>query len=137
MRKRNFSALAAAVVAIGAMSAASDAFTIYQDNFGSQGSGTLLGGQTVPTANGVDGGTANATWNTPTTTGSPSDALWTYTGSNSVDILSPNGTGARDTNLISDAILPFTPQAGLIYDLEATITVPAAERTITGSAWHL
>jgi hypothetical protein len=126
MRKRNFSALAAAVVAIGSMGAVSSAFTIYQDNFGSQGSGTLLGGQAVQTATGLDGGTANATWNTPTTTGSPNDALWTYTGSNSVDILSPNGTGARDTNLISDAILPFTPEAGLIYDLEATITVPAA-----------
>ena len=126
MRQRKLSALAAAVLAISGLGSISEAFTVYQDNFGNQSSGTLLGGQSVQTATGLDGGTLNATWNSPTTTGSPSDALWTYTGNNSVMTLSPNGTGGRDTALIAAAILPFTPQTGLIYDLEATITVPAA-----------
>lgn len=97
---------------------------IYQDNF-SGASGTALGGNVLPVDSGLDGGTAGATWQANTTTASNPDAIWQYSGSNSASILSPNGTGARDTNLIADALLPFTPQAGYVYDLEATITVPS------------
>src|SRR5580658_1529103 len=85
MRKRNWSALAAAVLAVGSIGASAEAFTIYQDNF-TQGAGTLLGGQSVQTETGLDGGTANATWNAATVTGSGTDADWEYSGSNSVTI---------------------------------------------------
>jgi len=125
MRKRNWSAVAAAVLAVGGLGTAAEAFTIYQDNF-TQGAGTLLGGQPVQVATGDDGGTANADWSAATVTGSGTDADWEYSGSNSVTVLSPSGTAARDTGLITDAILPFTPQAGLIYTLQATFNVPAA-----------
>jgi len=100
--------------------------TIYADNFGGT-AGTQL---TAPsTDNGVDGGTPSASWSTTpsTSTTTDPDANWLYSGSNSVTITTPKTSQTtQDTNLISNALLPLTVQAGYIYDLEATITTPAA-----------
>ncbi|HUB25604.1 MAG TPA: PEP-CTERM sorting domain-containing protein [Tepidisphaeraceae bacterium] len=141
MRKSKSTFVAASLIVIGGVGVISRAAiipnpqaTIYSDSFdgneaGSLGSGPI-GGQNLDVANGIDGGTAGATWNAATTTVTPitttgSDAVWQYnasnTGANIQGVL-----GARDTNLISNALLPFTPQPGLIYDLEATYNVPAA-----------
>jgi hypothetical protein len=109
---------------VGAWCGVAGADVIYQDSF-SGAAGTALGTNVPTVASGLDGGTAGAAWQANTATASDPDAIWKYSGSNSVSIVSPNGTGARDTNLIANAFLPFVPQAGFIYDLEATLTVPS------------
>jgi hypothetical protein len=96
---------------------------IYQDNFSGGSAGTTLASNSSSlTATGLDGGSV-ATWSV---TAGSTDATWLYSGSNSVNITSPNGTGARDTGLITAAYLPFVPQAGFIYTLQSTIQSPAA-----------
>jgi hypothetical protein len=143
MKRKNvrFTILAAAVGACGLMLGGGQAAhasilataglgagpvdTIYADNF----SGTAGTQLTAPsTDNGYDGGTPGATWATTASTSATTDpdANWLYSGSNSVTITTPGSLSARDTNLISNAVLPLTPQAGYIYDLEATLLSPLA-----------
>jgi hypothetical protein len=112
--------------------------TIYSDGFTSQSAGTLLGGNSPDVASGLDGGTAGATWNAATTTvasitSTASDVDWQYGGGGTATITTPNANkAAQDTNLIANALLPFTPVANYLYDLEATIQSPAAG---TDSHW--
>jgi hypothetical protein len=140
MRKSKTPYVAMSLVVLGGIGAISNAAitpplaTIYSDSFDGNESGSLgsgpIGGQNLDVANGIDGGTANATWNAATTTVTPitstgSDAVWQYNNSNTAATIS-GVLGARDTNLIANAQLPFSPQPGYIYDLEATFQVPAA-----------
>jgi hypothetical protein len=104
---------------------------IYQDNF--DGTAGDLAGRAVPVASGLDGGTAGATWNAAassanvtTITTTAADAAWTATGGthtstgSTAATIGALSTGA-DSNLIATASLPFTPQAGFVYDLHAAI----------------
>jgi len=124
MRKNKALLTLASLAVVAGVGTASRADVIYSDTFGGA-AGTALGGNTPAVASGLDGGTAGATWNAATTTGGGTDAVWTYSGSNSVTMTSPTTSTARDTALISNAVLPFTPQSGFIYDLKATIQVPS------------
>ncbi len=98
-------ALAAAVAAlgIGFLAPSASAITIYSDTL--TGTGSALNGTTVDSSVTYAGGTAGATWTafsaySQTTTGT-------------------TGTGA-DTSK-QGAYLPFTPQAGYVYTLTATL----------------
>src|ERR1700722_9566570 len=98
MRKSRTAITAASLIVLGGIGAISKAAiisnpiaTIYSDSFDGNESGSLgsgpIGGQNLDVANGVDGGTANATWNAATTTATPitgtaSDAVWNYNNSN-------------------------------------------------------
>jgi PEP-CTERM motif len=131
MRKNKAILTLASLAVVAGFGTASRADVIYSDTFAGA-AGTVLGGNTPAVASGLDGGTAGATWNAATTTGGGTDAVWNYSGSNSTTTVSPNGAGSgRDTSLITNAFLPFTPQAGYIYDLEATVQVPQAGATST------
>jgi hypothetical protein len=127
MRKKRAALMMASVMAVGIIGTSLRANVIYQDAF-TGSAGTALGGQPVAVATGADGGTANTTWNataTPVSGGDP-DAVWLYSGANSVTTTSPTSLVNRDTNLITDAVLPFAPQSGLIYNLQATFQTPLA-----------
>jgi hypothetical protein len=105
--------MAAGLLLVSTASAA----VIYQDDF-SEATGTIMNGKSLDVANGIAGGTAGATWTAtaaPVVGGNP-DALWTTSGSNTADIVGAAGAGA-DANLIENNLLPFTPQAGNVYDL--------------------
>lgn len=142
MKKSKVAFAAASVLVLGGFNAVShasllgsSALTIYSDAFdgnepGAPISGTPIGGNQPDVANGWYGGVGGAAWNASTSTttpisGSASDAIWTYSNLSNAATIS-GVQGARDTNLIANADLPFTPVSGTIYDLEATITVPTA-----------
>ena len=96
--------LAAATLAAAAslgLAGAASASTIYSDSF-VQASGTQLNGQTVQTSATYAGGTSGATW--------IADTGITTNGSNAVNLASRQ-----------NMYLPFTPEAGFIYTLTATL----------------
>jgi hypothetical protein len=117
--------LSLAVLAATCASVA-NADIVYKDNF--DGTTGTISGRAATVATGLDGGTAAATWTSdaaPVAGGNP-DAVWqasggtyTVTGSTSGTI-GALSTGA-DANLITNAWLPFTPQAGFIYDFHIAI----------------
>ena len=125
MRKRVRNGILCSVALSLMTHAAVKAAVIYQDSFTGGTPGTAIGGNTLPGDTGLAGGTANATWQANTTTSTNPDAIWTYSSSGAT-IVSPNGTTVRDTGLIANAYLPFSPQAGFVYDLQATLIVPSA-----------
>ena len=128
--KRNakkWAVLAAAVGGLGFVIGGSvvKADIIYQDNF--DGTGGLVSGRPVTVASGLDGGTASTTWTSDAVVGAPNpDALWTasggtYSGTGTTSATIGTFSTGADSNLITNAYLPFTPQAGLIYDLHLAI----------------
>lgn len=125
MRRKNcMRAIAAAGVGLAAAACQARADVIYQDNF--DGTAGTVSGRAVPTASGLDGGTAGASWNSSATTATNPDALWqasggTYTTTGSTNASVGTFTTGADTNLITNATLPFTPQAGFVYDLHLAI----------------
>jgi hypothetical protein len=100
------------------------ATVIYQDNF--DGTGGILDGRAPSVASDALGGSAAATWKSTAVVASNPDALWTatggsYTTTGSTAATIGNFTTGADSNLITNAILPFTPQPGQIYDLHLAI----------------
>jgi hypothetical protein len=98
--------------------AATFADVIYQDSFSGPANSPMNGRVPDTASNGIFGGTAGATWTAtaaPVAGGNP-DAIWLISGSNSAGVVGPAGAGA-DANMIENNLLPFTPQAGIIYDL--------------------
>ncbi|HZZ28245.1 MAG TPA: PEP-CTERM sorting domain-containing protein [Pirellulales bacterium] len=126
--------LAIALFAIGLFGIARSALAtdiIYDDLFDGTAA-TTINGRTPDTANGIDGGTAGATYVSATSAnlGIPStatDALWTVSGGANTglgttfaNITGATTTnGADDANQIGNVFLPFTPDPGdgFIYDL--------------------
>ncbi len=108
---RGFSFAAAALAAAASLglAGAASASTIYSDNF-VQASGTVLNGQVVQSSATYAGGTAGATW--------IADLNIKTSGSNSVNVGSPQ-----------NMYLPFSPDAGYIYTLTATLndTTPGSD----------
>jgi hypothetical protein len=120
---KSYGVFLAAVGGLFCLGSIARADVIYQDNFSGGSSGTTLASDSSSlVATGLDGGSVT-TW---TVTAGSTDATWLYSGSDSVTISSPNGDGGRDTGLITNAYLPFTPQAGYIYTLQSTFQVAAA-----------
>jgi hypothetical protein len=78
----------------------------------------------------ADGGSGTATYIGVSTIGTPStasDALWSYSGSNSATITSPtHGSNGEDSGTIDNLALPLSPIVGETYDLEITMMEPAA-----------
>ena len=128
-----FSLVMLAAALAMAVGQAAKADVIYQDNF--DGTAGDVGARAVTVASGLDGGTAAATWNAalastnaPAMTATTADASWaatggTYTTTGSTSATIGSLTTGADANLIANATLPFTPQAGFIYDLHAAIEV--------------
>jgi len=100
--------------------------TIYADNFTGTAA-TAIVGNAPTTDTGLDGGTPGALW-FGGAAGSGPDAVWQYSGSSSATINSPsaNVVNGEDTSTINNIGLPIVPVLGYTYDLEATITTPAA-----------
>ncbi|MGA2440073.1 MAG: hypothetical protein ABSH08_03885 [Tepidisphaeraceae bacterium] len=108
---------------------------IYSDNFAApavnvNAPNTYIVNNAPAVETGLDGGSASATYVGVATIGVPaanSDALWSYSGSNSATITSPafNGNG-EDNSTIDNLTLPLSPIIGETYDLELTMTVPSA-----------
>ena len=98
-------ALAVAILGIGFLAPSASAITIYSDTL--TGSGSALNGTTVDSSVTYAGGTAGATW--------------TAVGSYKETTTGTIGTDASHQG----AYLPFTPQAGYVYTLTATLEYPA------------
>ena len=103
-----------------------NATIIYADNF--DGSSGNVTGRTPDTTSGLYGGTAGAIWGGDSTTSTNPDHLWTASGGTYTGVGSTGATvgtlgGGADSNLITNEYLPFTPQAGYVYDLHAAIYV--------------
>lgn len=117
--------LALAAAAIAALSPLARAGTlIYQDNF--DGTGGVVAGRTPTTTNGSFGGTAGATWTSDAAATTNPDAVFTATGGTYTNTGSTNAaigtfTTGADANLITNAYLPFTPQAGQVYDFHLAV----------------
>jgi hypothetical protein len=97
---------------------------IYTDNF--DGTAGVVAGRPLDVASGLDGGTAGASWTSDATAGTNPDAVWTASGGTYSSVGSTNAslgtfTTGADSNLITNAYVPFTPQTGYIYDLELSI----------------
>jgi hypothetical protein len=128
--KRSILALGVAcigILACGSVSRAAD--TIYQDNF--DGTGGILSGRALDTASGLDGGTLNQAWTSDSATSSNPDALitasgGTYSGTGTTSAAVGTFTTGVDSNMITNAYLPFVPQAGFIYDAHVAIAASAA-----------
>ena len=120
--KKHYAAIAGLV--IGGLTGLSSGAIIYQDNF--DGTAGTVAARTPDTETGLFGGSASAPWTSDSTTSANPDAIWqasggTYSGTGTTDAsISLFGTGA-DSNLITNAYLPFTPQAGNVYDLHLAI----------------
>jgi len=99
---------AAALLAASALPANANV-TLYADPLTATGNHNL-NGTTPATVNGVDGATAGATW-------SAADSL-----SSAIGYFDTNGTVFGSTEG-AQASLPFTPTAGDIYELSATLEV--------------
>jgi hypothetical protein len=120
--------LALASLATWAAQTVSANLVIYSDNF--DGSSGVVAGRTPDVVNGVDGGTTGATWTSDAAVTTDPDAIWTasggtYTGVGTTNASLAGGTDTfstgADSNLITNAYLPFTPQSGFVYDLELNI----------------
>lgn len=102
-----------ATTAFATLAGTARATVIYQDSFNRVGQ---LGGSTPTVDTGGLGGTANATWATPLFGTSSSDTGWTTSTANGGYLAYSGATnGAHEF-----ALLPFSPQAGQIYQLQTT-----------------
>jgi hypothetical protein len=100
------------------------ATVIYSDNF--DGTAGVVAGRSLDVTSNFAGGTAGASWSSDATPGTDPDAVWMASGGTYSSVGSTNAslgtfTTGADSNLITNAYVPFTPQAGYIYDLELSI----------------
>jgi PEP-CTERM motif len=109
--------------------------TIYADNFAAPAVNVnaaatdpnSIAGNAPATSTGLDGGTAAATYiGSAAQPGTLPDAVWNYSGSNTATITSPTTPTTEDASTIDNLTLPLVPVVGEVYDLELTMTAPAA-----------